>query len=150
MTNRILAEQYTRGEVPRPRLLTTAGAARLLGLSVQGVLWLVAQGLLRCEPAESGVDAAHLRIFHRAEVQRVLVQRREAATTNRAARLRAVRIRMLKADYQPRQMDLLSRLRLVPRGERALQTSPVKGARAFEESTRSDRRSYVDRKVAHR
>jgi excisionase family DNA binding protein len=124
--------------------LTTDDAAKLLAVSTRWVRWLARHGELPCELTESGQ-----RIFKRSEVRRVLIQRTEDQARQRPAVLRAVRVRMLKAGFEPRQLSFLPRLlKLVAgSGERALPHAEVKAARSFEKIAGSKKRNYVDRKV---
>jgi Helix-turn-helix domain len=100
MATRILADR-SRQEF---HWLTTADVARRLGLTKNGVRWLVRTGQLACEWTRSGQ-----RLWRYGEVQRCLTERADARARSRRERLAAVRVRMLKARLEPRQV----RLRLV-------------------------------------
>lgn len=139
MPDRILAEP------PRRMLLATADVARVFGVSTGLIRRLARRGDLRFELLEGGQ-----RVFRRDEVRRALVERMEARGRSRPVLLAMVRVRMLKAGFEPRQMDLLSRLRIVARGERGVPLAEPKVARSGEETRESDRRGYVNRKAARR
>jgi len=85
--------------------LTTAGAARRLQLSTEGVRKLVRAGDLVCEWTQSGQ-----RIFHPGEVDRLVVRRGVTRSRRRTELLAAVRPAMV-ACRAPRQ----TRFRLVRR-----------------------------------
>jgi len=131
--------------------LTTGDAAKLLGLTREGVRFLVRDHQLACEYAASGQ-----RLFRRGDVRRVLIQRTEDRARHRASVLQAVRVHMLKVPHEPRQLALFGRtqLRLVRSGpgsgESALDKGQVKAAKTCGTSHGSEKRSYVDRKVAGR
>jgi len=128
--------------------LTTASAARRLAVTTRWVRALAKTGELPCEMAESGQ-----RLFRRGDVQRYLIQRTEDRARRRSTVLQAVRVQMVKAGFEPRQLALFGprrpRLTLV-RGERALPHAEVKAAESFVSTRGSDRPSSVDRKVAGR
>jgi hypothetical protein len=148
---RILAEldrsEKWRPTVPPHRWLTTLDVARVLAVTTRWVRWLARHGELPCEVTASG---QHL--FRRDEVRRVLITRTEARARSRPAQLAAVRVRMLKAGYEPRQLSFLSGLglRIVARRERADPQAEVKAARSREESIGSEKERSVNRKVASR
>jgi len=93
---RILAELQEKA-----RLLTTLDAAKQLRYSRSRIRQLALAGQLRFELTKGGQF-----IFHEHDVHRFLEQRAEARTQSRAARLRAVRVTMLKAGIQPRQLEM--------------------------------------------
>ncbi len=131
-------------QAPLPRLLTTDDAAKYLGLSRRQVRNLAHGGELGFEPTRSGQL-----IFHIGEVRRCELQRADARTRNRQEVLVRLRLAMVKAGTEPRQLTLFSgpRLQLV-RGERAFPDREVNPARSFEQATESEKPRYVDRKVA--
>lgn len=140
----VAAHAYSVIPNPHRMWLTTADAARLLAVSTRWVRWLARQGELPCELTESGQ-----RIFKRSDVRRVLIQRTEDQARTRPMVLRAVRVRMLKAGFEPRQMSFLPRLlKLVSRSERALPEAEVKAARTGEIFAESDTGGSVNRKAA--
>jgi excisionase family DNA binding protein len=139
MPDRILAEP------PRRLFLATADVARVFGVSTGFVRRLARRGDLAYERLEGGQ-----RVFRRDVVRRALIDRMEARARSRTVLLQVVRVRMLKAGFEPRQMDLLSRLRIVSRGERGVPLAEPKVARSFDRSCESDREHFVNRKVAHR
>jgi len=97
------------------RLLTTQDAAKRLGISTSRVRQLAHGGDLAFESTQSGQL-----IFHRGEVDRCLQTRADARERSRDERLRQVRVRMLRATLEPRQLRLW--------GERALRDRVVKAA----------------------
>ena len=107
-----------------PYWLTTADVARMLELSRWGVLWLVKDSQLRCERTRSGQ-----RLFRRGDVLDLIERRAKARGRGRLARLRARRVRMLKAELEPVQLKLFTprRLRDIT-GERSLHECGVKRA----------------------
>src|SRR4051794_36656729 len=123
----ILAERYPdRHAMPadfKARWLTTADTAELLAVTPQWVRSLARQGELPFEVAECGQ-----RFFRRTDVRRVLIERTEARARSRPAVLAAVRVRMLKAGYEPQQMSFLHGLglRIVARSERSVSHAKVK------------------------
>lgn len=126
--------------------MTTGDAAQMLGLTRNGVRYLVREGQLPCERTAKG-----WRLFRRRDVRQCGVVRLDARARTRDAQLRAVRVRMLKAGYEPRQLKLFSPLRLVhsrPTGERSLHPGEVKAAQSLTKSGESENLSYVDQKVA--
>lgn len=131
----------------KARWLTTADTAKLLAVTPRWVRWLARQGELPFEVAECGQ-----RFFRRSDVRRVLIERTEARARSRPAVLAAVRVRMLKAGYEPRQMSFLYGLglRIVARNERSDPHAEVKPADSFDRSDESEKSRYVDRKVARR
>jgi excisionase family DNA binding protein len=139
MTDRILAEP------PRRMWLTTADVARVFGVSTGLVRRLARRRELTAEVTEGGQ-----RLFRRDDVRRALIERMELRGRSRPVLLALVRVRMLKAGFEPRQMDLLSRLRIVGRGERGVPHAEPKVARSFEESRESDRDGFVNRRSARR
>lgn len=130
-----------------PMWLTTARAAHRLGVTPQWVRKLARDGALIGVVTESGQ-----RIFRRGDVQRYLLQRTEDRARSRSAVLQAVRGRMEKAGVEPRQLSLFGpRLQLVrsgPGSERPVSDAKVKPAESFGAARGSEKRSYVDRKVA--
>jgi excisionase family DNA binding protein len=94
---------------PAYQLMTTAGVARRLQITPDGVRYLARTGQLPFERTEGP-----LRVFRRSEVERVEKARAESRGQSRATRLAAVRPRMLQANLKPRQ----TRLRLVRAGGR--------------------------------
>lgn len=125
--------------------LTTRDVAKVLRVSTRWVRWLARMRELPCEDTESGQ-----RLFRRADVERALLQRTFAAACSRPAQLMAIRVRMLKAGYEPRQLSLLPRrLKLVRGpGERSDPQAEVKARRSCERSNRSGKPPYVNQKVA--
>jgi len=127
--------------------LTTADVARLLNVTPQWVRWLARQGDLPCEITEAGQ-----RIYRRADVRRVLIARVEAEARSGPAKLRVVRVRMLKAGLEPRQPSLFGpRLKLVRwtgESERSLSDAKVKAARSGLKSIEAEKLGYVNRKRA--
>ena len=142
--DRILAEP---DPPPRRMWLTTADAALLLDVTTRWVRWLARAGELPCEVTQSGQ-----RMFRRGDVERALIQRATVQARSRPQMLRAVRVQMLKAGYEPRQMSFLRHLKLVRSGdrdsERAVPQAEVKAARSFDERRGSDTSHYVNRKIA--
>lgn len=148
---RILAEDTGwRGgssSIPNRLWLTSGDTAKVLAVTPRWVRWLARHGELTCEITESG---QHL--FRRDDVRRVLITRTEARARSRPALLAAVRVRMLKAGYEPRQLSFLHGLglRIVARGERSDPHAEVKPARSADQSRESESQRYVNRKVARR
>lgn len=141
MPKRILADE------PR-RWLTTSDVAKLLGVTARWVRWLARHHELACDMTESGI-----RIFRRDDVRHLLIARTEARARSRPAQLQAVRVRMLKAGYEPRQMNFLHRLTLVHSGagsERPDPEAEVKRARSGADVIRSEKLRYVNRKAGAR
>lgn len=137
-------ESY-RPEPPRRMWLTTADVARVFGVSTGLVRRLARRRELTAEITEGGQ-----RLFRRDEVRRALIARMEIRGRSRAVLLALVRVRMLKVGFEPRQMDLLSRLRIVGRGERGVPQAEPKAAESFDRSHESDSRSFVNRRSARR
>lgn len=139
--------------------LTTAQVARILGVTTRWVRWLARHGELPHQKTDA--DSGQ-RLFRRTDVQRVLIVRQEAKARSRASRLKGLRIVMLKAGFEPRQMKLpgaLARPKLwlvkAPRGqwvvprtsESALPHTEVKRPRSFDDLRGSKKLDYVNRKV---
>jgi excisionase family DNA binding protein len=143
MANRIVRQEQAR----RSRWLTTGDVAQVLGVTARWVRWLARQGELACERTEGGV-----RIFDRGEVRRVLIERTEAHARSRPAQLAAIRLRMVKAGYEPRQLSLFSRtrLQLVRSSEGSDPQAEVKVARSFTNARGSEKGDSVNRKVGTR
>jgi len=139
-------ESIVAGQCARSRWLTTQDAAIQLGISVWGVRFLARQGELGYEVTRGGQF-----LFTLADVQRCLVARAAARNRPRMAQLQAVRVTMLKAGPEPRQLALFprrSRLRLVSStSESALPDRGAKAGDSGAESRASDKRSLVNRKV---
>jgi hypothetical protein len=131
--------------------LSTGAVARRLKVGPRWVRWLATAGELACEHVEtaSGEDE---RIYRRDAVNRLLIQRTDAEGRPRAELLRAVRVRMLKAGYEPRQLAFWHGLglRIVRRGERSDPHAEVKRARSGVFQGGSEKQPYVDRKAARR
>lgn len=129
--------------------LSTGAVARRLKVGPRWVRWLATAGELACEHVEtaSGEDE---RIYRRDAVNRLLIQRTDAAGRSRSELLRAVRMRMIKAGYEPRQLSFWRDMRIVARGERSDPHAEVKAARSFADRSGSEKDGYVDRKVARR
>jgi len=111
------------------RWLTTAGAARMLTLTTEGVRWLVRAQRLTCVRTPSGQ-----RLFRESDVLRLVEQRAKTraglvAVAHRAASRVAI---------EPHQLSLFPpRLRLVAAGgggETSLEHRQAKGSRLFKES----------------
>lgn len=119
---RILAEDTGwRGgqqEDPEKQWLTTGTVAQMFERTPRGVRWLAQERRLRGEHTRSGQW-----LFRPEEVQRVLRERAATRQCSRQERLRAVRVRMLTVDLEPRQLSLWRR----GKGERSLPTAAVKG-----------------------
>lgn len=130
---------------PKPRLLSTGDVAKELAVCRDWVLRLAQQGALSFE-----LTAGGQLIFHRAEVDRFVLQRAHARSRGQAEVLAAIHLRMAKADIEPQQLNFLHGvgLRIVARGERALGDRRPKAPRSFEEVVEADRRSSVNRKAA--
>lgn len=127
--------------------LTTLDVAKVLRVSTRWVRWLARMRELPCEETEGGQ-----RLFRRADVERALLQRTFAAACSRPRQLMVLRVRMLKAGYEPRQMSLLPRrLQLVRGGgERSDPQAEVKGARSLGKRGESDTSGYVNRRAGGR
>jgi len=125
--------------------LTTEDVAKVLDITTRWVRWLARAGELPCEVTESGQ-----RIFRRADIRRVLIQRTEDRTCSRPALLAAVRVRMLKVGYEPRQLAFWRGpgARIVARGERPDPHAEVKAMRSGVLTRRSEKQRYVDRRIA--
>jgi excisionase family DNA binding protein len=132
-------------EPPKRMWLTTADVARVFGVSTGLIRRLARRAELAAEMTEGGQ-----RFFRRDAVRRALVERMEARGRSRPVVLALVRVQMLKAGVEPRQLDLLSRFRIVGRGERGVPHAEPKVARSFDQSRESDREGYVNRKAARR
>lgn len=87
----------------RARLLTTDDVAKELQISRRSVQRLAHGGVLTFEPTRGGQL-----IFHRDDVECCRLARRQARLQTRAERLQAVRVAMLKAGFEPRQLPLWS------------------------------------------
>jgi excisionase family DNA binding protein len=96
-------------------LLTTQDAAKRLGISTSRVRQLAHGGELAFESTQGGQL-----IFHRSEIDRCLQARADARARSRDERLRQVRVRMLRATLEPRQLRLW--------GERPVRDRVVKAA----------------------
>lgn len=153
---RILANDHANtryrdsaARIPVRMWLTTGDVAKVLRVTRQWVGRLARAGELACEVTESGQ-----RIFRRDAVRRLLIQRTEEQARSRPALLAAVRTRMLKVGYEPRQLSLFQRhgprLQIIARGERSVSDPEVKAPRSSAETRESDSRSSVNRKVARR
>lgn len=106
MRTAILADDpRERDGWPTPRMgrhwLTTGDAARMLQVTRQGVRWMVADERLRCERTNTGQ-----RLFQESDVLRLAAVRATARIQRRDARLMAIRVRMLRASLEPRQLAL--------------------------------------------
>lgn len=129
--------------------LTTGDVAKMLGVSPRWVRWLARHGALSFELTESGQ-----RVFRRSDIHRAERVRMDARARRRPALLVVARIRMLKADTEPRQLALFARkskLKAVPRpapGERSLPHAEAKATGSFEKRHESDTGDYVDRPIA--
>jgi hypothetical protein len=99
-----------RGAATGNEWLTTGDVARVLQISRNGVRWLVRQRRLTCEWTHSGV-----RLFRSGMVLRLMQQRATARIQRRGERLATLRLHMLRADLEPRQLslDFHARLQLV-------------------------------------
>ena len=132
-------------EPPRRMWLTSADVARFIGRTTRWVRWLARHGELPCEVTESGQ-----RLFRRGEVQRYLLQRQDDEARSRSSKLAIVRIRMLKAGFEPRQMGLplwkRPRPTLVDPGERPVPEAEVKATRSGGKPHESESPRYVNRK----
>lgn len=139
-------DSIVAGRCARSRWLTTQDAATQLALTTRGVRWLATRGELAYEMTRSGQF-----IFHHADVQRFLVQRADARNQPRAAQLQALRVVMLKADVEPRQLSLFAarrpRLRLVASSERALPDPEANRVNLRADSAGSHTGSSVNRKA---
>ncbi len=134
---------------------TTATAARMLRLTRQAVGWLARTGVLAGERTVTGQW-----LFRRSELQRLELHRADTRARPRAAKLRGVRLRMLKVPpwcrgtprRAPRQLAFVFPalpLRIVARGgERALSDRKVKAAESFDELGGSVKGRSVNRKAA--
>lgn len=129
--------------------LTTADVAGRLGLSTAYVRRLASRRDLPCEISESGQY-----LFRRGDIKRILLLRNDDRARPRAATLALVRVRMLKAELEPRQLSLVPlwtrtpRLRLAASGERSVADAQPKGARSFDNRERSEKPNYVNQKSA--
>ena len=147
----ILAERGRPFEPPPEQRmwLTTADAAKVLGVTRQWVGTIAQRGELRGELTRSGQW-----IFRRTDVHDALIARQEAKARSRSAKLAAVRLTMLTVGWEPRQMSLLpflvraTRPRLVWPGEGAVSDRKVKGARSGAKAGQSEKLDYVNRKAA--
>lgn len=87
--------------------LTTGDVAKLLQVTREGVRWIVRAGNLRCERTRSGV-----RLFRRGTVRHLADEREDARLLRRSEQLVTLRLRMVKADREPRQLALDFSVRL--------------------------------------
>jgi hypothetical protein len=136
-------------EPPDRVWMTTADVARVLELTGDGVRWLARTKRLSAERAISGQW-----LFRRADVRRFVLQRADERSRTREGHLRAVRVSMLKAPHEPRQLSLFgARLRLVRSqgpGEGSLRDPEVKASRSLDKAAGSKSVDYVNRKAASR
>ncbi len=91
--------RVTDERLPDTTWILTTAAARLLQISATGVHHLVREGLLPCEVTLDGT-----RIFRLGLVRKVADRRELDRIRSRAARLRALRPRMIRANLHPRQL----------------------------------------------
>ncbi len=108
--------------------LTTGDAARMLGVTADGVRWLARNQRLACLRTHSGQW-----LFRQSDVLHLVEQRAKARICSRPAMLRAVRPQMLRARLEPRQLSLFRPRLVAPRAEseRSLMDPGVKASDLF-------------------
>src|SRR3954470_1910834 len=83
--------------------MTTTDAARMLGITRQGVWWLVKEHTL------SGIRTVSGQLLVRQDVVReLLLERARARLRRRPAVLRAAHLRLVEAAREPRQLELFT------------------------------------------